>query len=296
MAEHRSALREWLENAAARAVIGAALLLPYRSRLRFMGWFVSRIAGPLMGWSGKARKNIRLAMPELSTEERERVVRQVADNAARALIEIYSGQEFLDRTMSAPRVGPGVAALERAMSSDRPIIFITAHLGNYDVVRGGLAREGRQMAAIYRPMRNKAFNAHYVSAISKIAEPVFPIGTTGMKGVIRHLKSGGSVGILGDVTRSQAPVLSFFGRPTKTPVSAAEWALKYDALLIPVFGLRKPDGVNFEIRVEEPIPPGAPEEMLQVFNDRLEALIRSDPGQWFWIQGRWGRDGAPVAD
>ena len=296
MAKDRSALREWLENAGARTVIGTALLLPYRSRLRFMGWFVSRIAGPVIGWNGKARDNLRLSMPELSAEERERIVRRVVDNAARALIEIYSGQEFLDRTVSAQRVGPGVAALEKAMASDRPIIFITAHLGNYDVVRGGLAREGRQMAAIYRPMRNKAFNAHYVNAISKIAEPVFPIGATGMKGVIRHLKSGGSVGILGDVTRSQAPVLTFFGRPTKTPVSAAEWALKYDALLIPVFGLRKPDGLNFEIRVEEPIPRGAPEEMLQAFNDRLEALIRSDPGQWFWIQSRWRPEAAQVSD
>ena len=72
-----------------------------------------------------------------------------------------------------------------------------------------------------------------------------------------------------------------------TALSAADWAAKHDAQMIPMFGIRKPDGFSFEIRVEEPIPPGTPEAMMQAYNDVVERIVREDLGQWFWIHNRW---------
>ena len=136
-------------------------------------------------------------------------------------------------------------------------------------------------------MSNRLFNAHYVDAISAIGEPVFPTDRKGIAGLVRHLKNGGLLGIVGDVGSTKAPVLSFFGKPAHTPLSAAEWALAQDALLIPVFGIRQPDGVSFEIRIEEPIPHSTAARMMQDYNDIVESIVREDPGQWFWIHNRW---------
>ena len=69
--------------------------------------------------------------------------------------------------------------------------------------------------------------------------------------------------------------------------SAAELALKYDALPVPTYATRRPDGLSFEILVDAPIPRGTAEEMTQALNDHLEAHVRQHVAQWFWIHKRW---------
>ncbi|WP_413718487.1 lysophospholipid acyltransferase family protein [Silicimonas sp. MF1-12-2] len=267
--------------------IGVALLLPYGLRVRFIGWLVSTVVAPFSGWKLRVHENLALVMPEVPEHEVRRIARRVCNNVGRALIEIYSGEEFLRHSASTKFEGPGVAALEAAKADARPMVLITAHLGNYDVVRGILSRQGLNIAALYKPMSNKAFNRRYVEAISAIAEPVFPLGRAGVSNLVRHLKSGGCVGIVADVANTNAPVLSFFGKPAHTPLSAAEWAVKYDALLVPVFALRDIDGLHFRIHVAEPIPHGEPEAMMQAYNDIVEELVRENMDQWFWIHRRW---------
>lgn len=70
----------------------------------------------------------------------------------------------------------------------------------------------------------------------------------------------------------------------------AELALKFDALLVPVWGIRRSNGLDFDVHVEAPIPPGDPVEMTREFNARLEAQVRQNMDQWFWIHLRW-KDG-----
>ena len=279
--------RDRVQNLLARAVLGLALMLPYHWRVPLVGWVVSRLVAPLVGWKTRILDNLSHAMPELSEPERQRIAARVSDNFGRTLIEIYSGEDFVARVRNSQIEGPGIAALGAARVAGRPIILMTAHFGNYDAVRGKLSREGYPMAALYRPMRNSAFNAHYVRAISTIAAPVFPTDGRGITRLIKHLRDGGVIGIVADVASRKAPVLSFFDRAAHTPLSSAEWALKYDALLVPVFGIRQDDGLSFTIRVEEPIAPGTPEAMMQGYNDVVEALAREMPDQWFWIHKRW---------
>ena len=81
--------------------------------------------------------------------------------------------------------------------------------------------------------------------------------------------------------------IDFFGKPAVTSTVPAELALKHNAPLIPVYGLRKPNGLDFEIIVHEPIPPTDPKTMTQAFNHDLEALVRQHMEQWFWVHRRW---------
>ena len=280
-------LRNRLTNVAARVVLGGAMLVPYERRVRLVGWIFSRLVAPVAGWQTRIRDNLRHVLPELSHAERERIVRNVPNNVGRTLIEIYSGEEFIARIKDAPLVGPGVAALEAAKTSDKPLVLMTAHIGNYDAVRGSLARQGLEMAALYKEMTTAAFNTHYVKAISVIATPVFPTNSKGIPGLVRHLRDGGTIGIVADVGSRKSPILSFFGQDARTPLSAAEWALKFDATVIPVYGVRNADGLTFELFVDTPIAPGTPEDMMQRYNDSVEALVRENLDQWFWIHRRW---------
>lgn len=276
-----------LENALSRAILGSALLLPYAFRVRFVGFVMSVFVAPVAGWNKRSRNNLAYVYPDMSASERKRIAKAVANNVGRTLIEIYSGEAFVQRALSSELTGPGVAALEAARDAKVPIVLVTAHLGNYDAVRSKLSREGYPMAALYRPMKNPLFHQHYLKAISTIAEPVYPTDGSGIGALIRHLKSGGYVGIVADVGSRKAPLLRFFGQPAHTPLSAAEWAVKYNAAFIPIFGLRQADGLTFRLHVADQIPSRDPQEMMQAYNDTVEEIVRENPEQWFWIHRRW---------
>lgn len=279
--------RHWLQDRFLRGLIGGLMWLPYRWRVPLCGWAVAHVVAPLAGYRKRIRDNLAHVLPDLPRAEVERIVRTVPDNVGRTVIEIYSGPEFIAHAVSHPLTGAGVAALEAAHAAGRPVILVTGHFGNYDASRAALIARGYRVGGLYMPMTNAHFNAHYVKAISRIGTPLFPRGKKGLAEMVRHLRGGGMLGMVIDQNMGHGAPLTFFGKTALTALSAAELALKYDALLVPTYGIRGPDGLSFTIVVEEPIPPGPPEAMTQALNDSLEALVRQHLDQWFWIHRRW---------
>ena len=176
------------------------------------------------------------------------------DNVGRTVIEIYSGAEFVARAVQNPLTGGGVAALEEAHRSGRPVILVTGHFGNYDASRAALIARGYRVGALYMPMANRYFNEHYVKAISGIGSPLFPRGRSGLAAWCGICGLAGCWGCWSTSTCAMASELTFFGRQALTALSAAELALKYDALLVPTYAVRQADGLSFDIIVEPPIP------------------------------------------
>ena len=277
----------WLGDLAVRGTIAAALLLPYAFRVRLCGWLFSRLVAPLAGYNRRIRANLALILPDLPEAEVRRMIRAVPDNVGRSLIEIYSGAEFIDRVTRQPLSGPGLAALDAAHATGRPVVLVTGHFGNYDASRAALIARGYRVGALYNPMTNARFNAHYVRAIAAIGTPVFARGRRGLAEMLRFLRSGGMLGLLIDQRMHRGALLHFIGHPALTALSAAELALKYGALVVPTYGVRRADGLDFDIVIEDPIPAGSPETMTQALNDSLEAMVRAHPEQWFWIHRRW---------
>ncbi len=287
MGRRRNNRADYAIDRALRAMLWLGRQLPYGARIRFIGWTASRVIAPIAGWRRRIRDNLDHVAPDMPRAERDRVVRMVPDNAGRTLAEIYSGAEFAAHVGGTQAEGPGLAALDAARDAGRPAIVVTGHFGNYDAPRAVLLARGCRLAGLYRPMRNRYFNDHYVAAIGRIGEPVFPTGRQGLGLLLRHLRHGGMVGMVVDVYAKHAPELDFMGQPAPTALSAAEMALKYDAPLVPVYGIRQPDGLTFRIVAEAPIPPSDPVTMTQALNDSLSALVRTHPEQWFWIHRRW---------
>ena len=183
--------------------------------------------------------------------------------------------------------GEGVAALEAAHEAGRPVLLVTGHIGNYDAARAALLARGYRVGGLYRPMNNPYFNDHYVQAISRIGTPLFPRGRQGLGDMVRFLRSGGMLGIVIDQYMRAGVELDFMGHPALTALSAAELALRYDALVVPTYGIRQPNGLDFDLVFEAPIPAGTPEAMTQALNDSLAAQVRQHPDQWLWTHRRW---------
>lgn len=265
--------------------------LPYRWRVPLAGWLASQVLAPLAGYRKRIRNNLAHVCPELPKAEVERLVRRVPNNVGRNMIELYS-PEFVEHVRPSRTTGPGIKIIQDARDAGRPAILMSAHLGNFNAARIGIIENGvTNVGYFYRNMSNRPFNAHYVEAMASVSDPIFEQSRQGMMQMLKHLRQGGFLGILADLNAHDGLPLDFFGKPALTSISGAELALKYKAPMVPIWGRRLDNGMDFEIIFEDQIPHSDPLSMTRDYNARLEAMVRANMDQWFWIQRRW-KDGA----
>jgi Kdo2-lipid IVA lauroyltransferase/acyltransferase len=279
--------RHWFENLLLRGFIGFALALPYRWRVPFFGLLMRRVVAPAAGYRQRALDNLALIWPNLALATREKLADQVSDNAGRTLIENYSSKDFMARMAKIEPAGPGMAAMIEAQAKGQPTILVSGHFGNYEAARASLVARGFSVGGLYRPARNSYFNEHYVRTMEAFGGPIFAQGQRGTAGFVRHLKAGGQLVLLFDQDVRGADPVQFLGKPARTATSAAALALKYGALLIPFYATRQKDGLSFAIDLEAPIPASDPATMTAAISASLEARVRVNPEQWFWIHNRW---------
>lgn len=287
LVKSRTALAtEWLVDRAIRGALWVLLRLPFDTRRTVAAALMTRVVAPIAGFRRRIRDNLSLVLPDLPEAEVLRMELEVPRAIGRTLAELYSGPEFVARVAQEPLQGAGVPALEEAHRTGRPVLLVTGHIGNYDAIRGGLIARGYRVGGLYRPMDNAFFNSHYVAAISRIGTPLFPRGRKGLADMVRFLKGGGMVGVVLDQSMGDGALLRFFGQEALTALSPAEMALRYDALVIPTYGIRRTDG-GFDMVIEAPIPHTTAEEMTQALNDNLERQVRAHMDQWLWTHRRW---------
>lgn len=277
---------DWLADRALRGLISTVLRLPYETRVPMMGSALRRAVGPLVGYRKRAEQNLQMIYPDMAADQRRHLAEECCDNFGRTLIENYSWQEFGAHLSDSAPTGDGLEPLQEAAAAQRPVIFVTAHFGNHEAPRQVLTRVGHTIGGLYRPMQNRYFNAHYAKTMTSWGGPVFEQGRRGTMGFVRHLRDGGMGTLLFDVS-AKGILIDFLGRPAHTATSAADIALKTNALLLPYFGIRQADGLSFAVEVEAPITPDTPHAMMLEMTQRLEAQIARNPAQWFWVHRRW---------
>ena len=263
-------------------------VLPFSIRLKVIGSLVAYIIAPLAGYDKRIRENLSLVMPNLSVQKVNKITREVSKNAGRTVAEIYSGSDFKKRSKTALITGGGIENLDMAIKNGQGVILVSGHFGNYDVPRAVLSERGYKVGALYRPFKNPYFDAYYRKIIGDISLPIIPSNErSSLTEMVRFLKSGGIIGMLVDVHKSNAPKLHFFGKLAGTATSAASLALKYNLALVPVYGIRLDDNGSYELVIEPQIVHSTPRKMTQEINDSLERQVRSRMGQYFWVHRRW---------
>ena len=276
----------WIADRVLRGLIACLLVLPYRTRLRLMGATMRYVLGPVTGYQQRAEENLKLVYPDLPSSKRRSIARDCCDNFGRTFIENYSWREFGAVMAECPPKGEGMAALQNAVASGRPVLFVSGHFGNHEAPRQSLFAAGYEVAFLYRAMQNPYFNRHYAQTMTHWGGPAFVQGSPGTKDFIQHLAKGGLAALLFDVSARGASI-PFLGHPARTALSTAEFALAHDALVLPYFATRQPDGIHFDIDIQAPVLHSTPIEMVTEMTSRLEAKIAEHPAQWFWVHKRW---------
>ena len=301
--------RQLLVDLPFRILVRVLRLLPYRFRISAGGWIVRRVFVYLTRFRQRILDNLALVKPSATAHEKQKIVSGCLDNCGRLFAEYYSAGEFVARARTSALTGSGVDALQKAHVQGQGVLLATGHFGNFEAgraalisqvlrwtregmvcesaERAGLIQSGWIVGGLYRPTNNLFYEQRHQAAFAGIGEPAIPKGLAGLRELIRYLGKGGWLMILHDQHDSHGVRQQFLGRDVLTSVSAARLALRHDALLVPYYGIRQPNGLDFQIVVESPIAPSNEMQMTDQLTASLEKMVNCHPEQWFWIHRRW---------
>jgi KDO2-lipid IV(A) lauroyltransferase len=265
-------------------------------RASALGGTLARAIGPRLGISKRARINLRMAMPELSEEAIEAVVRGMWDNLGRVAFEyphltkikVFAGDRVEVR---------GVDQLERALAAGRRVIMFSGHLGNWEIAALAGGQYGLDIAQIYRAANNPLIDAMLARLRGDLGE-LIPKGAVASRRAVAALRRGGHLSLLADQKLNDGIAAPFFGREAMTAPALALLALRFDCDVLPVRVERlfdHPKGeAHFRLTVYPKLPlPDSGDRgadtlaLMTAVNRTLEDWIRERPEQWFWLHRRW---------
>jgi len=280
-----------LEAAGALIIFAVLRLLPIAWCSAF-GGFVTRHLGPRLGITGRARQNIRRAMPELDDAAVERIVVGMWDNLGRVIAEYPHLDKF---RVYEPGGRIDIINPEYVRDQGRDgkgTLFISAHYGNWEIVTMSATHAGLDIVEIYRPANNPLVDRLITHARSVIGSELVPKGIAARR-VVAALRSGRHIAMLVDQKTIDGVAVPFFGRPAQTAPALARMALHFKCPVVPVRIIRT-NGAHFLIIAEPPIPyqqTGDAEAdtvaLLTQVNQVYERWIRDRPEQWLWLHNRW---------
>jgi Kdo2-lipid IVA lauroyltransferase/acyltransferase len=240
-------------------------------------------------------RNLQLAFPSLTDEERSRILRGTFENLARLLVEFTHLPELNKNNVSRHVVHDGLENYLEAVRRGRGVIFMTAHFGAWELSSFAHAVYGYPLKFLVRPIDNP--RVEELISSYRTASGNEPIQRrSAARDVLKALRRNEAVGILFDqnTTRSEGVFAEFFGIPAATTPSIALFALRTGAAVVPGFLIWDDTLQKHRLRLDPPVDlmnTGDVErdvlENTRRFNAILESYIRKYPDQWLWIHRRW---------
>ena len=251
----------------------------------------SAAGGALMRWLGPKLKRTRkvvlpqlaMAFPEKSEAERAQIARDMWENIGRVFAE-YS---HLDDIMSRVTV-VGREHLEAARDSGQPLIFVTGHIGNWEISSIAVQSAGIDLNIVYRAPNNPwVENLLQRARRAGSTGGLIPKGAVGARQILTVMREGKAVGMLVDQKLSGAPLIPFFGRPARTVPSVPVFSSKFKARVHYV-RIERLEGAHFRATIGPDVNIGSDEQTyLTAMNAEIESWIRARPAQWLWTHRRW---------
>ena len=244
---------------------------------------------------------IYLLSPTYRRHVRENLAQAGIDPALRGAVAAESGKQMLElariwlRPLEEANAQVvevvGRDCLDAALAEGRGVLFLTPHLGCFEITAQCIAAR-IPITVLYRPPKSAAAQELIQTGRKRARLHLAPADLSGVRALIKALKKGQMVGMLPD----QAPKtgegvwLDFFGRPAYTMTLAARLS-ETGATTLLTWGERLPQGRGYRIHFQPLTPPlsGTTQERAQQINHAVEALVRQCPAQYLWGYNRYKR-------
>ena len=260
-----------------------------------LGEVIGKYFGPLFRKKIIAKKNILIAFPDLNEKSINEMIDRMWKNIGRIFGEYIHINKFSIIENSKKKIvftnRDGAEILKK---NTKPIVFFSGHFANFELMAKCLQELGFDIGAIYRPLNNIFLNPIMEFIRKKYICPIqIEKGSNGTKKLIKHISSNSPLALMIDQRLSSSIRVPFFNQPATTTTTPAQLAIKYDALLIPVF-LKRLEKTNFEFFIEEPLIINRTSDydkdifnITQIMNKKIEEFIKKDPAHWLWSHDRW---------
>lgn len=238
-------------------------------------------------------KNLNIAFPNLSKKEIKRLTKKSYINLFIVLIEIlylpYLNKEELENLVEITKKD----IMEKALSQNRGLIFVSAHFGNWEIMAISSAiKLNLSYSVVIKPLRNPYVDEYINEWRTKFGNRIFSMGLS-IKNIFRELMDKKIVALLADQRASTNSLeMKFFGKLTHVYEGPAVLSIKTGAPIIFTIAIRQPDYKYLIELVEIPIPSEGDEKekiykITENYISLLEDYIRRYPDHWFWFHNRW---------
>lgn len=288
-----------LEYIVVRILWGLLAILP-RSGALFVCRLISRIGYHLLDSLRRVgMRNLEIAFPEKSVEERTEILKGTFESLGRVLADT---SQFMKAT---PADIENIFELDlnadarelynKNKEEGRGVLIVTGHLGNWELLVFGFAAIHEPISYLARPLDNPLIEELTLRIRTRFGNR--PINKTNSAMVaVKLLRQGGILGALSDVNAhpKEGVFVPFFGVDACTISGPALMAMRANALIFPAFCIWDRDQRKYRFvcgRVIEPANTGDRKADIvtttAAYTVEIELLVRQYPDQWLWIHKRW---------
>ena len=180
--------------------------------------------------------------------------------------------------------------LDKIKNTKEPVVFISGHFNNFELMAMQIEKSGINLAAIYRPLNNIFLNKIMERIRKKyICRKQIKKGSSGTRDLLKSFKKNYSIALMIDQRVSESIKIDFFGQKASTTTIPAQLVKKFGSKIVPIY-IERINGVYFKMTINKPISfdkESTIEEITLNLNKWLEKMILINPGQWIWSHDRW---------
>ena len=263
-------------------------LLGYRIASE-LGYLLGKTFGPLFRSKKIITNNLNKFDSSLTTEKIKKISQEMWGNYGRILSEYPYISNFRKGDLDKYIKIENIERLEE-VKKGQPVVFVSAHFSNFELMAMAIEKAGINLSAIYRPLNNKMVNSIMEPLRRKyICKKQIKKGLNGVREALKYFKQGISIAIMIDQRVSEGERINFFNYPAHTTTIPAQFVKKFGCKIQPVH-IERYDNINFKISFDEPITmdDNADDAFISLrLNQWLEEKIRKNPSQWIWSHDRW---------
>ncbi|MDB5452280.1 MAG: lipid biosynthesis acyltransferase [Caulobacteraceae bacterium] len=256
-----------------------------------LGGGLLRLFGPLTGTHRTARTNIDLVFPDMPPEQKRKLLADQWENVGRAFFEL----PILDRIMAdRTRVEVvGGERLQEIIASGKPVVFVSGHFSNWEVMPAVIVQHGVDCLITYRAQNNPYVDERVRDSRFRYGVRLFAPKGDSAREMMEGMAQGKSVALMNDQKFNSGLSVPLFGTPAMTAPGPTRYALRFGTVLQPM-SVQRLKGARFRVVVHPPIEVDDTGDRksdvaagVAKINAFVEERIRERPREWFWVHKRW---------
>ena len=250
--------------------------------------FIFSFFGPLFRSKKIIDKNLETFFIKADNYNKQKIISEMWRNFGMTFIEYIFLNKF--NKNNSHIIINGEENLNDILINNKPVIFVSGHFANFELMSMEIVKKNIKLATVYRPLNNIFLNPLMEFLRKKyICKNQIKKGINGVRDAINYIKKDYSIALMIDQRVSEGEKLSFFGKDALTTTLPAQLSIKFNLDVIPVF-IERTKKNNFIIQFQKPIKNNKFKnklELSQHLNTVLEKMIVRNPHQWIWSHNRW---------